>query len=407
MVGGGPTGVETAGELAITARAMRREFRRIDPSGVRVILLDAGDRLVTAFSEALAQGRRGARQARRRRTRGRASHCHRFAGVTIEVGGASERIDTRTVIWAAGVHAVPLTAAVAHATGASTDRGGRIEVNPDLTVPGHPEISVIGDVAALKGPGGRPLPGLATVAIQQARHVAKAIERVSQALHTVPLFRQGRAGRRRPGQGRLRDPRARAVRPARLLHLPGRSPLLPRRRPGRRLEVLVRWIGARFGERQSALIEGELESVERGCARGSHRVGAEPLPAAADLDAARSQMAFTLGFHIILACLGVAFPAIIPVANYLGLRRSDADALAAQRWSKVAAVTFVVGAITGTVLSFEMGLLWPEFMGRFGDVFGPPSRWRDLLLHGGDLHRDLHLRLEALGWAHFWTGVPS
>src|SRR5687768_10288334 len=84
-------------------------------------------------------------------------------------------------------------------------------------------------------------------------------------------------------------------------------------------------------------------------------------------------MAFTLGFHIILASIGVGFPAALPVADYRGLRRGDADALRlAQRWSKVAAVTFVVGAITVTVLSFEMGLLWPEFMRRFGDVFGLP-----------------------------------
>ena len=94
-------------------------------------------------------------------------------------------------------------------------------------------------------------------------------------------------------------------------------------------------------------------------------------PLATDLGAARSQMAFTLGFHIILACLGVGLPALILIANYLGLKRNDDVALGlAKRWSKVAAVTFVVGAITGTVLSFEMGLLWPEFMRRFGDVFG-------------------------------------
>ena len=82
-------------------------------------------------------------------------------------------------------------------------------------------------------------------------------------------------------------------------------------------------------------------------------------------------MAFTLGFHIILACLGVGFPAMMLIANYIGLRRKDPVALElAQRWSKVAAVTFAVGAVTGTVLSFEFGLLWPEFTKRFGEVFG-------------------------------------
>jgi NADH:ubiquinone reductase (H+-translocating) len=96
-------------------------------------------------------------------------------GVTYEAGGTSRRIDTRTVIWAAGVRAAPFTDSLARATGARTDRGGRIEVNSDLTVPGHPEISVIGDVAAVEGRDGTPLPGLATVAIQQAHHVTKAI----------------------------------------------------------------------------------------------------------------------------------------------------------------------------------------------------------------------------------------
>ena len=95
------------------------------------------------------------------------------------------------------------------------------------------------------------------------------------------------------------------------------------------------------------------------------------LAASSELLPARSQMAFTLGFHIILACLGVAFPALMLIANYIGLKRDDAVALElARRWSKVAAVTFAVGAVTGTVLSFEFGLLWPEFTGRFGDVFG-------------------------------------
>ena len=99
--------------------------------------------------------------------------------------------------------------------------------------------------------------------------------------------------------------------------------------------------------------------------------GLTTLATSSQLAPARSQMAFTLGFHIILASLGVAFPAMMLIANYVGLRRNDADALElAQRWSKVAAVTIAVGAVTGTVLSFEFGLLWPAFTGRFGEVFG-------------------------------------
>jgi cytochrome bd ubiquinol oxidase subunit I len=132
-------------------------------------------------------------------------------------------------------------------------------------------------------------------------------------------------------------------------------------------------------------------------------------PIAADLGAARSQMAFTLGFHIILASLGVGLPALILVANYLGLKREDPAALGlAQRWSKVAAVTFVIGAITGTVLSFEMGLLWPEFMRRFGDVFGLPFALEGIFFFTEAIFIAIYIygwkRLSP--WAHFWTGVP-
>src|SRR5919201_4073457 len=92
------------------------------------------------------------------------------------------------------------------------------------------------------------------------------------------------------------------------------------------------------------------------------------LAVSSQLIPALSQMGFTLGFHIILASLGVAFPAMMLIANYRGLRHKDPVALElAQRWSKVAAVTFAVGAVTGTVLSFEFGLLWPEFTKRFGE----------------------------------------
>jgi cytochrome d ubiquinol oxidase subunit I len=132
-------------------------------------------------------------------------------------------------------------------------------------------------------------------------------------------------------------------------------------------------------------------------------------PFAADLGAARSQMAFTLGFHIILACLGVGLPAIILIANWIGLRRNDEVALGlAKRWSKVAAVTFVVGAITGTVLSFEMGLLWPEFMRRFGDVFGLAFALEGIFFFTEAIFIAIYIYgwKHLSGWTHFWTGVP-
>jgi cytochrome bd ubiquinol oxidase subunit I len=133
------------------------------------------------------------------------------------------------------------------------------------------------------------------------------------------------------------------------------------------------------------------------------------LAASSQLAPARGQMAFTLGFHIILASLGVAFPAIMLIANYLGLRRNDADALElARRWSKVTAVTFAVGAVTGTVLSFEFGLLWPEFTGRFGNVFGILFAIEGIFFFLEAIFIAIYIfgwkRLS--GWAHFWTGVP-
>jgi cytochrome d ubiquinol oxidase subunit I len=131
--------------------------------------------------------------------------------------------------------------------------------------------------------------------------------------------------------------------------------------------------------------------------------------AASGLGAARSQMAFTLGFHIILASLGVAFPAMMLIANYRGLRHDDPDALLlARRWSKVVAVTFAIGAVTGTVLSFEFGLLWPAFTGRFGKVFGVLFAIEGLFFFLEAIFVAIYIfgwkRLAP--WTHFWAGVP-
>ena len=139
-------------------------------------------------------------------------------------------------------------------------------------------------------------------------------------------------------------------------------------------------------------------------------LGALPLAASeSNLLAARELMAFTLGFHIVLASIGVAFPAIVLTANYIGLKKRDPDAMRlARRWSKVAAVTFATGAVTGTVLSFEFGLLWPEFMARFGDVFGIAFAIEGLFFFTEAIFLAIYIygwkRLG--GWAHFWSGVP-
>jgi cytochrome bd ubiquinol oxidase subunit I len=130
---------------------------------------------------------------------------------------------------------------------------------------------------------------------------------------------------------------------------------------------------------------------------------------ASTLQAARSQMAFTLGFHIILASLGVALPAMMLIANYRGLRRNDPDALRlAQRWSKAVAVTFAVGAVTGTVLSFEFGLLWPAFTGRFGEVFGVLFAIEGVFFFVEAIFIAIYIFgwKHLSPWTHFWSGVP-
>jgi cytochrome bd ubiquinol oxidase subunit I len=120
-------------------------------------------------------------------------------------------------------------------------------------------------------------------------------------------------------------------------------------------------------------------------------------------------MAFTLGFHIVLACFGVAFPALMLIAHYIGLRRDDPVAIElARRWSKVAAVTFAVGAVTGTVLSFEFGLLWPEFTSRFGDVFGVLFAVEGIFFFLEAIFIAIYIFgwKHLFGWKHFWAGVP-
>src|ERR1700728_3787444 len=124
---------------------------------------------------------------------------------------------------------------------------------------------------------------------------------------------------------------------------------------------------------------------------------------------ARAQMASTLGFHIILACMGIALPTIVLVAEYVGLRRSDPVALLlARRWSQVLGVLVAVGAVTGTVLSFELGLLWPGLRRRYGSVIGLPFGVEGIFFFLEAIFTAIYLygwrRLS--GWAHFWSGIP-
>lgn len=131
--------------------------------------------------------------------------------------------------------------------------------------------------------------------------------------------------------------------------------------------------------------------------------------AGVDVLPARTQMAATLGFHIILACMGIAFPTFVLLAEFIGLRRRDETAMRlARRWSQVMGVLVAVGAVTGTVLSFEMGLLWPGLMRRYGAVLGLPFGIEGLFFFLEAIFTAIYLygwrRLP--GWAHFWSGMP-
>jgi NADH:ubiquinone reductase (H+-translocating) len=267
IIGGGPTGVEIAGELAIIAtHGMKRDFTRIDPGAVKVILLDAGERVTAAFSERLSGkvtqeltslGVKVREQARVTSIDER--------GVTIQVQGKQERVLARTVIWAAGVQAAGFSTILAKATGASTDRAGRVQVEGDLTLPGYPEISAIGDMTLLAGDQGRPLPGLATVAIQQARHVARAIKQGGQGA-TTPFRYFDKGALAVVGRGKaVCEIRGHELsgRPAFFTYLTVHMYYLSRGGPGSRLKVLIDWISTRVGDPQNQVIDGELASIER------------------------------------------------------------------------------------------------------------------------------------------------
>jgi NADH:ubiquinone reductase (H+-translocating) len=169
IVGGGATGVEMAGAIAeVAQQTLRHDFRRIDPRNSRIILIEAGPRLLPAFSEVLSAHaersleKMGVEVELNRKVTG----CD-AQGVSLDKG----HIEAATVIWAAGVVASP----AAEWIGAEHDRSGRIKVNPDLSVPGRPEIFAVGDTATVFGRDGRPVPGIAPAAKQMGRYVGKLI----------------------------------------------------------------------------------------------------------------------------------------------------------------------------------------------------------------------------------------
>jgi NADH dehydrogenase len=189
IVGAGATGVELAGALAeISKDTLRRDFRTIDPSEARILLVEGGDRVLPAYPPQLSAAAR--RMLERLGVIVRTGAFVTGIGehsVTIRAGDDTEEISARTVLWAAGVLGSPLGRVLSEGAGAPLDQIGRVIVEPDLTVPGHPEIFVIGDLANFRHQTGNPLPGVAQPAIQAGRYAAKVIERRLRGKHASPF----------------------------------------------------------------------------------------------------------------------------------------------------------------------------------------------------------------------------
>jgi len=177
IVGGGPTGVELAGAIGEIANdTLRHDFRHIDPRESQITLVEGEPRVLSGFPPDLSAKAEQQLIALgvRTRTNSRVVEID-HEGVTVETPHGRERIDTRTVLWAAGVRANKLGRVLGERTGAPLDKAGRVLVEPDLSVPGYPEIFVIGDLASYNHQNGKPLPGVAPVAMQEGRYVARLI----------------------------------------------------------------------------------------------------------------------------------------------------------------------------------------------------------------------------------------
>lgn len=191
IVGAGPAGVELAGAIGEIARqTLRNDFRSIHSEEARIILLGGAPRVLMPFPEDLAEN-----AVQSLEKLGVTVLCGAVVkdvtkeGLTIETGKGLDHIEARTVIWAGGTTASPLGKVLAQCTKVETDKGGRVKVKPDLTIPNYPDIYVIGDLAFAAGADGKPLPGLAQVAMQGGRYAAKAILRKVKGQPDPPPFR--------------------------------------------------------------------------------------------------------------------------------------------------------------------------------------------------------------------------
>ncbi len=192
VVGAGPTGVEMAGQIAELARdTMRRDFREIDPRGGRIVLIEADDRVLTSFPPSLSE-----KASRSLQRLGVTPMLNSTVvgidadGVTIrDAVGSTQEIPARTVVWAAGVSASGLASRLGELTRAELDKAGRVTVEPDLTLPGHPEVFALGDMVRVRDQDGSAvtLPGVAPVAMQQGRYAAKVVRARLRSRDTEPF----------------------------------------------------------------------------------------------------------------------------------------------------------------------------------------------------------------------------
>ena len=192
IVGAGPTGVETAGQIAELARdTLRHDFRAIDPTEGRILLVEAADRVLGTFPESLSRkAKRSLEHLGVTVTLQRTVVDIDDQSVTVQApDGATERIPARTAIWAAGVTASRMASVLGEHTGAETDRSGRVTVEPDLSLPGHPEVLALGDMVRVRGKDGKPVeyPGVAPVAMQMGRHAAKVVRARLQGDTVAPF----------------------------------------------------------------------------------------------------------------------------------------------------------------------------------------------------------------------------
>jgi NADH dehydrogenase len=263
IAGAGPTGVEMAGALSeISHHTMRHDFRHIDPSEARILLVDAADRVLSAYPENLSSKARRSLEQLGVRVLTHTKVAEIEPGVIhLEGEQGTEAVECGTVLWAAGVQASPLGKALAEQTGGATDRAGRLAVEPDLTLPGHPEISVIGDLASFSHGLERPLPGVAPVAIPQGRYVAARIRRRLNGFEPRPFAYRNRGTLATIG-------RARAVADFGRLHFSGLAAwllwafvhVLQLTQPESRVLVLVQWAWSYLSYNRSARLIANAEA---------------------------------------------------------------------------------------------------------------------------------------------------